>query len=204
MNPFSPCKSKLPFGLSLTAYDLANDLRPFPPLADFNANPRLSLLLAESILRQHHFPPLNNDLPTIFRPTALERSLVLELGSGTGVLAVLLHRLVARWTASDQFDNLKLIQRNVRLNDIESGVGRVEVEEIDWIACEREMDANKVVSEADHYDLVLAVDCIYNEALSRPLARTLTRYTMPEKTACLVVAELRSSDVVSRRKAVRH
>lgn len=171
-----------------------------------------SLLLAETILRQHHFPPYDPATPTLLRRTgrAIDRCRVLELGSGTGVLAVLLHALVSQWTASDQFDNLKLIQRNVRQNGVatEGVVGQVEVEEVDWVACERDMDAGKTggtltgeEGRASDYDLVLAVDCIYNEALTRPLARTLTRYTTPGRTACLVVAELRSSDVVSLHEA---
>ncbi len=48
------------------------------------------------------------------------------------------------------------------------------------------------------YDLVLAVDCIYNENLVQPLVDTLHAYCpRGGKTIVWVVVELRSSDVVS-------
>lgn len=49
----------------------------------------------------------------------------------------------------------------------------------------------------EEYDLVVAVDCIYNEALIPPFVSTLEYHTTKGKTIALVVCELRSSDVVS-------
>ena len=59
------------------------------------------------------------------------------------------------------------------------------------------------------YDLVVAVDCIYNENLVRPLVDTLAQYCpRGGKTLVWVVVELRSSDVVSvphhRRRCMLH
>lgn len=158
-------------------------------------------MLAEQALRQSFFPPF--DVSTnLFNPSRLALSRVLELGGGTGVLAVLLHSLFASWTTTDQFENLKLIQKNLKLNHVSEDT-TVRVEEIDWVRVQRDSENERVIQSPlktdEQYDLVLAVDCIYNEALTKPLVKTLTRYTIPEKTACLVFVELRSSDVVSHR-----
>ena len=132
-------------------------------------------------------------------------SRVLELGAGTGVLGILLHQLFASWTASDQYDNLKLISRNVKHNGEPKNL---HVEEIDWVDIHKEKsradkknngteDAGHRKGLAEEYDLIVAVDCIYNEALIPPFVSTLEHYTTKGKTIVMVVCELRSADVVS-------
>ena len=131
---------------------------------------------------------------------------MLELGSGTGLLALLLSPLCRRYTASDRLDNVRLVQRNLELNrphplgshTPSPRVGawsNVQVEEIDWVDVASRRRPRS--SEGEHYDLVLAVDCIYNENLLQPLVDTLTYYATPGRTAVWVVVELRSADVVS-------
>jgi hypothetical protein len=44
------------------------------------------------------------------------------------------------------------------------------------------------------FDVILAIDCVYNEALVRPLVRTMTAYASA-LTVAIVVMELRSSEV---------
>jgi len=166
---------------------------------------------------------------------------VLELGSGTGLLAVLLSSLVKEYTASDLLENLKLVKKNLGINGISYGdlspldeptkigrgsnkegsrrnvrgeseegpKGKVRIEEIDWIDISnkrrRDMDKagkpNPYASEdggKEGYDLVLAVDCIYNEYLIRPLVDTFEEVCpRGSKGVVWVVCELRSSDVVS-------
>ena len=49
------------------------------------------------------------------------------------------------------------------------------------------------------YDLILCVDCIFNEHLIQPLVDTLAEYCPKGgKTVVWIVAELRSSEVVSQ------
>ena len=140
---------------------------------------RSSLHLARHILLQHHFPP---ERPLI-DPKVLKASSVLELGAGTGLLATLLSPLCGRYTASDRLENLALVRRNLELNKV-----KAELAEIDW----------EEPGQGDAlYDLILAVDCIYNESLVIPLVNTINRYMSPS-TIAWVVVELRSSDVVSR------
>jgi predicted nicotinamide N-methyase len=132
----------------------------------------------------------------------------LELGSGTGLLAILLSPLCGSYTASDLLVNLQLCARNLELNGVDvvegqqsmeksgnTGVdGRragVAMEEIDWF----DSSASDIGSD---YDLILAIDCVYNEALAIPLVNTMSRYCrVGSPTIALVVVELRSSDVVS-------
>ena len=160
---------------------------------------RDSLFLAEFLLQQYHFP-----LPSIaplLDPMRAKSTSVLELGAGTGLSSILLHGIFGQWTATDQYDNLKLISRNLRENGLEDVV---RVKEVDWF---RSLDkpTTTVRSGSDGeglggeegYDLVLAIDCIYNEALIKPLVATFDRYAMKGRTLVWVVIELRSSDVVS-------
>lgn len=93
--------------------------------------------------------------------------------------------------------------------------GRVKVEEVDWIATSNErrkrldQQRNRLSSGASFaavrtvhesqghkYDLILAVDCIYNENLVKPLVDTIAEYA-GQNTVIWVVVELRSADVVS-------
>ena len=120
-----------------------------------------------------------------------------------------------------------MVSRNLELNDLNttspSGLGspkkttkkvalssdqthHIQLEEIDWVAVSqnkrREASGSPIARqrrlEEEGYDLVLAVDCIYNENLVKPLVDTLSEYCRPGgRTIVWVVVELRSSDVVN-------
>ena len=134
---------------------------------------------------------------------------------------MLLHPLFSRFVASDRLENLKLVAKNLRINGVptagttaellspsSSPKARkktlkgddishlpVEIEEIDWESLPAYKPGQQVPSGME-FDLILAVDCIYNEHLTGPLIEALARYTGPN-TMVWVVAELRSADVVS-------
>lgn len=175
--------------------------------------------------------------------------------------------MVKEYIASDRYENLKLLQRNLQENglispptspkqrkrelattseesvistststDIRSlkykgkgketkenpsqkGKGKVNIEEIDWEVVSKnrqrrlndlfkynvkekvkDMDGVEKTERTDldlHLDLILAVDCIYNESLVIPLIDTFCEYAKRGKTVVWVAVELRSSDVVS-------
>lgn len=158
-----------------------------------------SLYLAKHVLQQYHYPSTHS-LPLLNYAT-LARSSVIELGSGTGLLAILLSPLCKSYTASDLLINLRLCSRNLQLNGIgvmEDASSGVRMEEIDWFDMPTSRESN-IVTTSDHaYDLILAVDCVFNEALALPLINTMNRYCRTgSHTAALVVVELRSPDVVS-------
>lgn len=183
-----------------------------------------SIHLAKHVLTQCVFPSLTPN--PLVNPDRLRSSRILELGAGTGLLSILLSPLCAEYIASDRYENLRLLQRNLELNGInhldESVRGKssavkdgrtglvqskkVRIEEVDWkaISAERKKIAKagdwmrEEEDVAETFDMVLAVDCVYNEALVQPLVDTLARYCSPGgRTMVWVVAELRSSDVVS-------
>ncbi|GHJ86269.1 hypothetical protein NliqN6_2671 [Naganishia liquefaciens] len=164
---------------------------------------RSSLFLAKQILQLYHFP--NTAAPPFLTFDKAASSRVLELGAGTGVLGILLHELFASWTATDQYDNLKLISRNVKHNGEPKNM---QIEEVDWVDLHKEkVQADKKHAGSQHaartrflaeeYDLIMAVDCIYNEALIPPFVSALEHYTIKGKTIVMVVCELRSADVMT-------
>ncbi|TXT10812.1 hypothetical protein VHUM_02317 [Vanrija humicola] len=154
---------------------------------------RSSLHLARHVLQQHHFPPAAPDAPLLDK-AALGAARVLELGAGTGVLASLLAPLCASYTATDRKENLKLVRRNVEANAKD---GAADAAELDWLDVARARKKDGYESPlAAQTDLVVAVDCIYNESLVGPLVDTLAALCAKGAVAWVVV-ELRSSDVVS-------
>ncbi|GAA5932610.1 hypothetical protein JCM3775_005977 [Rhodotorula graminis] len=78
---------------------------------------RSSLHLAEYLLQAHHFPSMSN--PPLF--PSLASSTILELGAGTGFLGLALRSIwgdSGRWVFSDLLDNLLLVVRNLKANDV--------------------------------------------------------------------------------------
>ena len=71
------------------------------------------------LLPQLHFPALVST--PLFSPTQLAEATVLELGSGTGLLAIALAPFVGRWVCTDQAECLKLIGSNLTRNGLTVG-----------------------------------------------------------------------------------
>ncbi|GAA5894204.1 hypothetical protein JCM5296_004684 [Sporobolomyces johnsonii] len=115
---------------------------------------RISLHLANYLLRAHHFP--HPSYPPLL--PHLSTSTVLELGSGTGALGLALCSLLSssssssssssasprtastgKWIFTDQLSNLPLVLRNLRANGIrDAQIGDkpsqpFEVVELDWL-----------------------------------------------------------------------
>ncbi|KAJ7155443.1 putative methyltransferase-domain-containing protein [Mycena crocata] len=121
---------------------------------------------------------------------------VLELGSGTGLLSLLLSPLVSQYTATDTEELLPLIRKNLALNF--SGCHNVSVNELNWQTLHSAMPSRRsriFPSPSPPIDLLLIVDCVYHPALLAPLLDTMDYVSTPEKTAVLVIMELRAEDV---------
>lgn len=118
----------------------------------------------------------------------------------------MLSPLVRQYTVTDIPDLLPLIRKNLSLNYDgwpnlkSSGAGsNITVEALDWIQLHctpLALRSRLVPAPADPIDLILAVDCIYNPALLPALVETIDFLTTPDKTAVLIVMELRQEDVV--------
>jgi len=135
------------------------------------------------VLQQRHFPERHRGL---FDYAKLSQAHVLELGAGTGLLALALSPLVRKYTATDIPVLVPLLRKNLLSTT-------VTVTALDWtLPALRQVD----VRGADALDVLLVVDCIYHPALVRPLLTTLTALATPQHTAAVVVAELRAEDVL--------
>lgn len=167
-------------------------------------------LTSDFFLISVHF--LKHVLPHLLHPTApstttpllslsnLRTATVLELGSGTGALAIALSPFCRSWTASDLPDALSLIVSNLRANQLDpsSESSRIKVEEIDWTTyLPSSLDRPKAPSDPTKLpDLIIATDVLYHPSLIQPLLSTLDFYTEPGRTVVLFIAEFRTEDVV--------
>lgn len=121
---------------------------------------------------------------------------VLELGAGTGALAVACALLGARVLATEQAERLKLLHRNVERHALgsNSGVvaggppwsigrrgGTVDIQELDWFSPGPPLDC----------DLILATDVVYTEEVTQALVACLASYAVP----IILSVELRTEEV---------
>ncbi|KAF3033008.1 hypothetical protein E8E11_001404 [Didymella keratinophila] len=139
-------------------------------------------------------------------------STCIELGSGiSGIVALTLGARISSFIATDQDYAMKLLRQNIADNLSAiflgpkrggkgkkpqavnvSGAERIKAEVLDW-----ETDD---VSQRSPVDVVVACDCIYNEALVEPLNATCAAICQlnddrERPTLCVVAQQLRSPDV---------
>lgn len=126
-------------------------------------------------------------------PELLANADVLELGGGTGVLSTLLAPCVKSWTVTDISELLPLIQKNHHKNNKRIANANVQFAELDWTWTTQQFQKNAKQIANHRYDLVFAVDCLYNEALVQPFVNSLNRLNCKY---VLVVSELRSAQVM--------
>jgi predicted nicotinamide N-methyase len=155
-------------------------------------------------------------------------STVLELGAGiAGIVALTLGPKIKKYIATDQDYVLRLLKQNIADNlptpskpsnkkatqkkkasqaATEQRTSNIEAFELDW-----ELDSvsslpallgqNDPDNDDQGVDLVIACDCIYNEALIEPLNNTcahicrLRSLQQHKPTLCLVAQQLRAPDV---------
>lgn len=149
-----------------------------------------------------------SDQTALLSSTHLKTANVIELGAGTGTLSVLLSPLVTTWTATDIFPLLALISKNVKRNaeylsststSARQVTANVMIQELDWMWSSKQTlrafppSSREEDPTATSYDLLLAADCLFNEALVRPFVNVLN--TIDAKVV-VVVCELRSEDVL--------
>ncbi|KAF2748752.1 hypothetical protein M011DRAFT_476135 [Sporormia fimetaria CBS 119925] len=147
-------------------------------------------------------------------------AVVLELGAGvSGIVAVTLAPLVHKYIATDQDYVLRILKQNIAENlpvkrPSARGASKskrstpvsqhtpasVETLELDW-----EVDSVSSLPSrtgvGNGFDLIIACDCVYNEALIEPLNSTCAQVcklrsdSHGKPTLCLVAQQLRSYDV---------
>lgn len=109
------------------------------------------------------------------------------------------------YTATDIEDLVPLILKNLALNGVlsssnsvnEARPRKVNAEPLDWVALK---DSSPSLRHASFsysvVDLLLVVDCIYHPSLLPALVETIDYLATPERTAVLVLVELRQEDVI--------
>jgi len=160
----------------------------------------------------------------LFRQEVLgPTSTVIELGCGiSGVVALALAGRIGKYIATDQEYLLKTLKQNIdenlaipepakskkraaqlnaRAERIPHSQAKVEVMALDWELSSLS-SLPSFVGGSGAVDVVIACDCIYNEALIGPLVRTCAdicrlRNELDPKTptVCIVAQQLRSPDV---------
>jgi predicted nicotinamide N-methyase len=149
---------------------------------------------------------------------------VLELGCGISplnalALASLRHRPVSHYVLTDQPYVHRLVDRNLaenwspsvsrsrpggngRNHHVDDGPSPIRFEALDWETDDITPCLTGVAARS--FDLVLACDCIYNEALVDPLVQTcvdacrLRTLEDQRPTACVVAQQLRNDDVFTQ------
>ncbi|KAI1791293.1 putative methyltransferase-domain-containing protein [Ganoderma leucocontextum] len=170
-----------------------------------------SVDFAEVILQQLH----RRSPHSFFIPEPLTGSHVVELGAGTGLLGVVLSPFVRHYTITDIEELVPLIRKNVARNMPDpttsshkpklstprspppSPTSKVVITALDWVQLyntSASLQPNLV--PADPADILLVVDCIYHPSLLPALLTTIDVLAIPDKTAVVVVVELRAEDVV--------
>lgn len=104
---------------------------------------------------------------------------VIELGAGTGFLAILCSRLRAkRVTATDGSDKMvELLKANITANN-----------EQDQIAARKLWFGSGSVIEEKPFDVVLGADVTYDESILAPLCLTVSRMLEKNKNVIVLIA----------------
>lgn len=185
---------------------------------------RSSLYLAEKILRdfnqvesgrKRHSSEESN---LLIAPDKLAKSHILELGSGTGILPLMLlsHSYLVKfsgnlvWLATDQANMLPLLRKNL------NRCPQTHVEELDWVEASKVYHSQSVSmrksflrdtfqtfnkgqdqQEVRFADVIIATDCIFNPFLFKPFIDTLNLCSFPQKTIVMVICELREPEAMT-------
>lgn len=176
-------------------------------------------------ITQHFANWLASKNNVLFRVGMLnQNSTVVELGTGvSGVVALTLGPRVREYIATDQRYTLKLLERNISDNShsksSKAGSAKTDSKStskrssnIQTVALDWEIDdasslfnllkasSNQSASQSG-VDVVIACDCIYNEALIEPFVRACTDICslrgrgQAEPTVCVIAQQLRSAEV---------
>ncbi|KAI9209754.1 putative methyltransferase-domain-containing protein [Polychytrium aggregatum] len=115
---------------------------------------------------------------------------LIELGSGRGLVGLSAARLGANVTLTDLNSVVPTLKGIVALNGLEAGKSRTKSEgavedvvSLDW---------NKPIKIGKEFDIVLAADVVWVEALIRPLAKTIAAFCRP-KTIAICAHQSRST-----------
>jgi hypothetical protein len=147
-------------------------------------------------------------------------TVAIELGTGvSGAVALTLGRKLKRYITTDQDYVIRLLKQNISENlppssapapkkasskrlktAVPTPISHIDVLELDWETDSVASLTSVLGQDEDGLDVVVACDCIYNDALIEPLNTTcaqICRLRSKERrpTICLIAQQLRSAEV---------
>ncbi|CAI2162474.1 8615_t:CDS:2 [Funneliformis geosporum] len=120
---------------------------------------------------------------------SIEKTKILELGSGCGLAGISLAPFVNLMALTDQANVLSHLWKNVKRN-LNEDYSKVIVTELLW---GEEIDKDIL---QHHWDYVIASDCIYNEFIIDDFVKTLTKICKNLYLTIVIIALELRSDVV--------
>ncbi|KAF9057446.1 putative methyltransferase-domain-containing protein [Panaeolus papilionaceus] len=117
-------------------------------------------------------------------PVYIQDKTILELGSGTGLVGLVVGALGSMTTwITDQAPLLPIMNRNVLLNNLESNVS---VAELNW--------GEPIPQDIPKPDIILAADCVYFEPAFPLLVQTLSDLSDPSTIILFCYKKRRKAD----------
>lgn len=127
--------------------------------------------------------------------------------AGTGLFSLLIGTLVRRYTATDIPALVPLLQKNIphppppsssfhshSHSQTPARPHSISAAALDWTLPVHRQLPDPILHDTP--DILLAVDCIYHPSLIPPLLKTIDELSVKDRTAVVVVCELRAEDVV--------
>ncbi|KAF9970936.1 hypothetical protein BGZ73_006200 [Actinomortierella ambigua] len=125
------------------------------------------------------FPQLDNNDATA------KKRLILELGSGTGLVGLYAAKLFTGCTVhiTDQIPMMQIMDANIRLNELQQSTHALE---LNW--------GEPKPESAPIPDVILLADCVYHEVAFQPLVQTLKDYSTKDTCILLAYKKRRKAD----------
>lgn len=143
-----------------------------------------------------------------------DQAAIVELGCGiTGLIGLVMSRLVLTYVLTDQRSVMKLLQENVKANTqvrptlkgksakrrgtSASSDHNLTVMELNWESDGPDV-LNEVLQPVQQLDMLIVCDCVFNDFLLEPLVTTLTGLCLrssKKNTIVLIAQQLRSDQV---------
>ncbi|KAG0233861.1 hypothetical protein BGW42_007068 [Actinomortierella wolfii] len=111
--------------------------------------------------------------------------LILELGSGTGLVGLFAAKLFPHCTVqvTDQISMMSIMEANIQLNQLQHSTQALE---LNW--------GEPKPEDARMPDIILLADCVYHEVAFQPLVQTLINYSTRDTCILLAYKKRRKAD----------
>lgn len=114
-----------------------------------------------------------------------ENNICIELGSGCGLIGLLLAKLNScnKVYLTDQLNQLTLLQENIKLNHLEYNT---RCYELDWY---NNNMIQKYINDNNYPDYIIAADVLYSETMAISLFNVIKKLSFTKKTKKILIAQ---------------